>query len=164
MRSWLPLLSVAGVSVTSACQHDFNTPRHTHRKLLARREQQWPPVLTEHETILTNSFDNNTLDDWADYYGHQVKLAGLGKEAAVWTKEKWAENGVDASLAEFHVYLSYPVHQSLGITYANGTSSQVKIQEDALPEDDVTGRPDSIPTFHGYSATGNVTAEYVYVG
>ncbi|KAK0653144.1 PA domain-containing protein [Cercophora newfieldiana] len=162
MRSLLPILSVAGLA--SACQRDFDAPRHSHRKPLLRRETQWPPVLSKHETILTNSFDSNSIDDWANYYGHEVKLAGLGKKAAEWTRDRWAENGVDASLAEYQVYLSYPLHQSLAVTYANGTRSEVKIQEDALEEDDVTGRPDNQPTFHGYSASGNVTAEYVYVG
>jgi N-acetylated-alpha-linked acidic dipeptidase len=162
MRSLLPLLSLTGIA--SGCQRDFNPPKHSHRKPLVRREQQWPPVLSKHETILVNSFDNNTIDDWSNYYGHEVKLAGLGKDAAEWTRDRWAENGVDASLSEYHVFLSYPQRQSLAVSYANGTTAPVKIQEDALPEDDVTGSPDSIPTFHGYSASGNVTAEYVYVG
>jgi N-acetylated-alpha-linked acidic dipeptidase len=159
----LLLLPVAGVAF--ACLREFHVePRHTHRKPLQRRQEAWPPVLTGPETTLVNSFDNNTIDDWADYYGHQVKLAGLGREAAEWTRDKWASNGFNAALNEYQVFLSYPVHQALSVSYGNGTVKQVKIQEDALPEDDVTGRPDRIPTFHGYSASGNVTAEYVYVG
>ena len=157
-----PLLSLTGLA--SACQRDFHAVRHTHRKPLARRAQQWPPILSERETILVNSFDSNSIGDWANYYGHQIKLAGLGKDAAEWTRDRWAENGVTSALNEYPVYLSYPVHQALAITYVNGTSKQVKIQEDPLLEDDVTGRSDRVPTFHGYSATGNVTAEYVYVG
>lgn len=34
--------------------------------------------------------------------------------------------------------------------------------EDVLQEDPTTSLNDSIPTFHGYSANGNVTASYVY--
>jgi len=33
-----------------------------------------------------------------------------------------------------------------------------------LTEDDTTSYPDRIPTFHGYSFSGNASAEYVYVG
>ncbi|KAK4450236.1 glutamate carboxypeptidase-like protein 2 [Podospora aff. communis PSN243] len=161
MKSFVPVLSLAGLA--SACLRDFSAP-HTHRKPLVRRAVQFPPVLTEHETLLANSFDANSIDDWAHYYGHENKLAGLGKAAAEWTRDRWAENGVDASLNEYHVYLSYPVHQSLAITHGNGTSSQVKIQEDALPEDDATPPEGNVPTFNGYSASGNVTAEYIYVG
>ncbi len=158
----LPLTTLA-----QACLREFSTEvQHTHRKPILRRDEPsaFPPVLTPQETILVNAFDSNSIDDWAKYYGHQVKLAGLGKAAAEWTRDRWAENGVDAHLKEYHVYLSYPVRQGLAVTYANGTRTEVKIQEDPLEEDDVTGREDRIPTFHGYSASGKVEAEYVYVG
>ncbi|KAK0747189.1 PA domain-containing protein [Schizothecium vesticola] len=166
---WATTLTLASlVPLVSACLREFSNlaPRHTHRKPIVRRDEPeaWPPVLTKHETILANSFDNNSIDDWANYYGHQVKLAGLGKEAAEWTRDRWAESGFDSKLVEYHVYLSYPVHQSLAVTFANDTTADVTIQEEGLPEDDVTNRKDSIPTFHGYSASGNVSAEYVYVG
>jgi N-acetylated-alpha-linked acidic dipeptidase len=36
--------------------------------------------------------------------------------------------------------------------------------EDALSEDDTTSSPQALPAFHGYSASGKVEAEYVYVG
>lgn len=154
------------VPLSSACLREFSNlaPRHTHRKPIVRRNEEWPPVLTEQETILVNSFDSNSIDDWANYYGHQVKLAGLGKEAAEWTRDRWAENGFDAKLAQYDVYLSYPKHQSLSVTFANGTTTNINVQEKGLPEDDVTNRDDSIPNFHGYSASGNASAEYVYVG
>jgi N-acetylated-alpha-linked acidic dipeptidase len=149
----------------SACARDiFVEKRHTHRQPIVKRQQEWPPVLTEHETLLVNSFDNVTIDEWSDYYGHQNKLAGLGYEAAQWTAERWRENGFDAHLAEYHVYLSYPVSASLSIAYPNGSSADVNLVEPALAEDDVTGREDNQPTFHGYSASGDVTAEYFYAG
>ena len=53
---------------------------------------------------------------------------------------------------------------SLSLSYPNGSSWEATLKEDALPEDDVTNWPNSIPTFHGYSATGDAEAEYVYVG
>ncbi|TEA10650.1 putative glutamate carboxypeptidase [Colletotrichum sidae] len=160
------LAFAALAALASACQKDLLVTRsHTHRKPVAKRaDDQWPPVLSEQETIIVNAFDNVTIDEWSDYYGHQVKLAGLGREAAEWTAEQWTKNGFDAHLNEYHVYLSYPVHASLQITYPNGTTEDVRLDEDVLDEDDVTGREDNQPTFHGYSASGNVTAEYVYVG
>ncbi|KAJ0302963.1 hypothetical protein Brms1b_011849 [Colletotrichum noveboracense] len=165
MRSQISI-ALASAAVILACQRDLLLEqRHTHRKRITKRAgDQWPPVLTEEETVLVNAFDNVTIDEWSDYYGHQVKLAGLGKEAAEWTAEQWNKNGFDAHLNEYHVYLSYPVHASLQITYANGSTEDVRLDEDVLEEDDVTGRPDNQPTFHGYSASGDVTGEYVYVG
>ncbi|KAK1573293.1 PA domain-containing protein [Colletotrichum navitas] len=165
MRGQLSIaLAFSGLAL--ACQRDLVLERrYTHRKPITKRaDDQWPPILSEEETVLVNAFDNVTIDEWSDYYGHQVKLAGLGKEAAQWTAEQWTKNGFDAHLKEYHVYLSYPVHASLKLTYANGTTSAVSLDEDVLEEDDVTGREDNQPTFHGYSASGNVTGEYVYVG
>ena len=55
----------------SACQVDFNVEkRHSHRPRVSKRNDNGPPVLSEHETILVNSFDNVTIDEWAHYYGN----------------------------------------------------------------------------------------------
>jgi N-acetylated-alpha-linked acidic dipeptidase len=40
---------------------------------------------------------------------------------------------------------------------------QAALEEDVLEEDPTSGLSDRIPTFHGYSASGNVTASFVYV-
>ena len=40
---------------------------------------------------------------------------------------------------------------------------EAALEEDVLPEDPVTGFEERPPTFHGYSASGNVTAPFVYV-
>ncbi|KAI7915693.1 glutamate carboxypeptidase 2 [Pyricularia oryzae] len=150
-----------------ACQRerDLFEP-HTHRKPLAKRQEteQWPPVLNERETVIVNAFDNVTIDQWSEYYGHQNKLGGLGREAAEWTAARWNEHGFNAELNEYHVYLTYPLSASLHLTTADGARKEISLKEDVLEEDDVTGREDNQPTFHGYSASGNVTAEYVYVG
>ncbi|KAF5670024.1 glutamate carboxypeptidase [Fusarium heterosporum] len=150
----------------SACQRDLVlSKRHTHRQPLAKRNDNWPPVLTEKETLLVNSFDNSSIDRWSDYYGHQNKLAGYGKEAAQWTADQWAENGFDSHLAEYHIFLRYPVSSSLYFTGPNGTTEEVNTKEEVLEEDDVTGWDEiSQQTWLAYSPTGNASAEYVYAG
>lgn len=40
---------------------------------------------------------------------------------------------------------------------------KASLEEDVLDSDPTTGRDDRIPTFHGYSASGNVTAPFVFV-
>ena len=62
------------------------------------------------------------------------------------------------------MYLNYPVSHSLSLQYGNGSTWTASLTEDVLPEDDTTSYPNRLPTFHGYSATGSATAEYVYVG
>ncbi|KAH7022000.1 hypothetical protein EDB80DRAFT_596862 [Ilyonectria destructans] len=164
----LQLLSVLGAlaATVNACQHDFNViARHTHRQRVVKRNDQWPPVLDDQETLLVNAFDNVTIDEWSHYYGYQQKLAGYGKEAAQWTADRWNENGFESHLKEYHVYFRYPVTADLQFTGADGKTSKVKIEEDVLEEDEVTGFEGiSQQTWLAYSPTGNVTAEYVYAG
>ena len=40
----------------------------------------------------------------------------------------------------------------------------MNLEEAVLEEDETTGWPNRVPTFHGYSASGVAEAEYVYVG
>jgi N-acetylated-alpha-linked acidic dipeptidase len=60
--------------------------------------------------------------------------------------------------------LNYPVSNSLLLTYPNGSTFKPSLKEAILEEDPTTSYPNSIPTFHGYSFSGNASAEYVYVG
>ena len=159
------LQTLAFATGVSACAREFNVAkRHTHRQPITKRNEQWPPVLTDRETTLVNAFDNVTIDGWSDYYGHQNKLAGLGRDAAQWTADRWTEHGFESHLTEYHVYLSYPVSQSLSVTYADGRTDEVNLVEGAVEGDDVTGWEDNQPTFHGYAASGRVEAEYFYAG
>ena len=77
----------------------------------------------------------------------------------------WAVREVSSSATDPHIdtYLNYPVAQSLK-TSANGTMREVHLSEAVLEEDETTGWPNRVPTFHGYSASGQAEAEYVYVG
>ena len=50
------------------------------------------------------------------------------------------------------------------MTYPNGSIYTPSLKEDVLSEDETTGYASTIPTFHGYSFTGNATGELVYVG
>lgn len=53
---------------------------------------------------------------------------------------------------------------SLLLTYPNGSTYKPTLKEEVLEEDPTTSYPNSVPTFHGYSFSGNASAEYVYVG
>lgn len=41
---------------------------------------------------------------------------------------------------------------------------EVNLEEAVLEEDPTTAWPNRVPTFHGYSFSGQAEAEYVYVG
>jgi N-acetylated-alpha-linked acidic dipeptidase len=46
----------------------------------------------------------------------------------------------------------------------NGTTYTPTLEEEVLAEDDTSSYPNRVPTFHGYSFTGDASAEFVYVG
>jgi len=61
------------------------------------------------------------------------------------------------------VYINYPLDHRLALLEDGKVSFEATLEEDVLEEDPTTGLEDRIPTFHGYSASGNVTAQYVFV-
>ncbi|KAL1953085.1 hypothetical protein VTO42DRAFT_3604 [Malbranchea cinnamomea] len=83
---------------------------------------------------------------------------------AEWTAEKWTEFGVPAHLAEYFVYLNYPVSHSLTLTFPDGTTWTADLEEAVLEEDETSTYSNRVPIFHGYSASGTAEAEFVYVG
>ena len=148
-------------SLASSCvrDHAFHRPR----SLLKRQTTPRVP-LTAEEAVLFDSFDSNTLEEWSYYYTHGAHLAGTNRSMAQWTADRWTENGFQARLDQYVTYLNYPVSHSLSLTYPNGSVFALSLEEAVLMEDETTSYPNRIPTFNGYSFTGNATAEYVYVG
>lgn len=136
------------------------------------------------EVLLTTPKEEKARE-WSEYYTAGPHLAGKNLSQAVWTQERWQEFGVEQTrLVSYDVYLNYPTGHRLAllekkskreerssaggdqesITEANYTLKyECSLEEDVLQEDDTTGLKDRIPTFHGYSASGNVTAQFVYV-
>lgn len=71
---------------------------------------------------------------------------------------------------DYEVYLNYPVDHRLALLEKSSNKSsswvvsfEASLKEDVLEGDPTSGLADRIPTFHGYSANGNVTAPIVYV-
>ncbi|KAM5504077.1 putative glutamate carboxypeptidase II [Microsporum canis] len=110
------------------------------------------------------------VKEWSHHYTSGPHLAGQNLSLAIWTKEKWEEFGVpDVQLTTYDVYLNYPVSHRLALletgkeTNGLNVMYEASLEEDVLDKDVTSGLEDRIPTFHGYSASGNVTAQYVYV-
>jgi N-acetylated-alpha-linked acidic dipeptidase len=74
---------------------------------------------------------------------------------------------VHTEIVAYDVYLNYPVDHRLALLKKDGDKTEVtfeaSLEEDVLEEDHTSGLRDRVPTFHGYSASGNVTAPFVYV-
>ncbi|KAK3945374.1 hypothetical protein QBC46DRAFT_372065 [Diplogelasinospora grovesii] len=130
----------------------------------------------ELQRILLDTPTPEKAEEWSKYYTSGAHLAGQNYSQAVWTKEKWEEFGIKSEIVSYDVYLNRPVDHRLALLEkasakkdSNSDSSTWKVAfeasltEDVLEEDPTSGLDESIPTFHGYSASGNVTGSLVYV-
>ncbi|KAJ6190658.1 hypothetical protein N7519_000679 [Penicillium mononematosum] len=120
------------------------------------------------QQILLNVPSADKAREWSQYYTAGPHLAGKNLSQALWTLEKWKEFGVeDTGLAAYDIYINYPLDHRLALLKTSGDKTEVTfeatLEEDVLEEDPTSGLPDRVPVFHGYSATGNVTAQFVYV-
>ena len=125
--------------------------------------------------ILTETPDADEARNWSQYYTSGAHLAGKNLTQAVRTKEWWEGFGVKSEIVSYDIYLNYPAGHSLTMlekveadTDGHGSARfrtlfEASLEEDVLENDPTTGSEDSIPTFHGYSASGNVTARMVYI-
>lgn len=106
---------------------------------------------------------SNYARNWSYQYTQEQHLLGQNKGLVDWTKKKFAEYGLkDTKVETYHVYLNTPVDHALQLVDKAGkVYYAASLQEDALIEDP-TSVNDTVPTFHGYSASGNVTATYFY--
>ncbi|KAF4997114.1 hypothetical protein FDECE_12191 [Fusarium decemcellulare] len=136
-------------------------PRSRHLK---RDVVEFPPVLTDTETILVNSFDNNSISDWSLYYTSGYRLAGHNRTQAEWTQQKWIDLGWESWITEYWIWYTEPKESSLKLNRPDGTSHSAQLLEDPLDVDPQTSNPNEKPAYHALAGSGSITAEYVYVG
>lgn len=142
--------------------------------------QSWPHgnglPYEQLQDILLNTPSAAHAREWSEYYTAGPHLAGKNLSQALWTEGKWQDFGIeDTNIVAYDIYLNYPVDHRLALlkkstddnNVGNGDASaevtfEASLEEDVLDQDRTSGLPDRIPTFHGYSASGNVTAPFVY--
>ncbi|KAL9058655.1 MAG: hypothetical protein Q9162_001662 [Coniocarpon cinnabarinum] len=120
---------------------------------------------TELVDVLTRTPDEDQVREWSQFYTAGPHLMGQNKSQAEWTRDRWRDFGVeDAKLVEYEVYTNYPngTNRLALLEDSSKVKYESKLAEDELDEDSTTNLLNRIPTFHGYSAAGNVTAQYVF--
>ncbi|KAK9244047.1 hypothetical protein V1506DRAFT_542545 [Lipomyces tetrasporus] len=138
-------------------------PRTTLRRDLARL-RHFQISLSDLERTLFQVPETAKVREWSHYYTSGAHLAGTNYSQVQWTADKFKEYGFQAEIVPYDTYLNYPRDHSLKLLGVNGiVRYEAPLKEDVLTQDPTTSDPNSIPTFHGYSANGNVTATYVYV-
>lgn len=131
----------------------------------------WPQserlTLDDLKEIILETPSEERARDSSAYYAAGPHLAGKNLSQALWTRDRWQEAGVKSDIISYDVYINYPVGHRLALLRKKKHGYKVEVEasleEDEIEEDPTTSLKDRIPTFHGYSANGNVTAPYVFV-
>ncbi|KAH3675720.1 hypothetical protein WICMUC_002512 [Wickerhamomyces mucosus] len=117
-------------------------------------------LTTAYKNVLKSS---NLAGNWSKIYTAEPHLAGTNYGLVQFTKDKFEEYGFTSSVDTFDTYINYPKSYSLSLIENGEIIYKPTLVEDILEEDPTTSGDDLIPAFHGYSANGNATAEYVYI-
>jgi N-acetylated-alpha-linked acidic dipeptidase len=159
--------------IVSAAASTTEVPEGWLRKTVAGYE--------ELQSILLNTPDAEQAREWSRYYTSGPHLAGKNLSQALWTRQKWQDFGIENSMiVDYDVYINYPKGHRLALLEKNNKADgdggspaatehewevkfEATLEEDVLEEDESSQLADRIPTFHGYSASGNVTAPFVFV-
>lgn len=130
---------------------------------------------TELFQILSGTPDEKKVREWSKYYTSGPHLGGKNLSQAEWTRDRWEEFGISQSeIVSYDIYVNYPRDHRLALLERTdkstggkgvkwGVKYEARLEENILKEDGTSGLEDRVPTFHGYSASGNVTGRYVYV-
>lgn len=138
--------------------------RYSHDSLPHR---SWPDSegisYDELKDILLETPDPEQARESSHYYAAGPHLCGKNLSQAEWTRDRWLEYGIpEADIVTYEVYLNYPLDHGLALLKDGNVVYEATLEEDVLDEDSTTSLPDRIPTFHGYSASGDVTAPFVF--
>ncbi|KAI6275361.1 hypothetical protein MCOR07_011510, partial [Pyricularia oryzae] len=172
-KSIAAVVATAAICVHACLQDSHEMLRRTERRLsrastspslIKRATVTLPPVLTETERTLVDSFDNSSIAEWSYYYSSGMRLAGSNRSQAEWTRQMWQDAGLEVQIAEYWITYTEPSESSLRLRRPDGSSHVAQLREDVLEGDEQTANPDEKIAFHALSGSGNVSAEYIYVG
>jgi len=155
-------------------------PNHPHKS----RPVSNGITYKELQDVLLHTPKEEKAREWSNYYTAGPHLAGKNLSQAIWTRDRWQEFGVEnTEIIAYDVFINYPLGHRLALlekprhdsehtlkpvvvdkeSYAEyKVKYECSLEEDVLDEDRTSGLPNRVPTFHGYSANGNVTGQFVY--
>ncbi|GIZ41959.1 hypothetical protein CKM354_000524200 [Cercospora kikuchii] len=117
----------------------------------------------ELKKVLLETPDAKKAREWSQYYTAGPHLAGKNESQAQWTKDLWKQFGIDhAEVVSYDVYINYPLDHRLALLKDGEVAFEATLEEDVLEEDPTTNLTDRVPVFHGYSADGDVTGQFVF--
>ncbi|CAO3619930.1 unnamed protein product [Mucor fragilis] len=114
-------------------------------------------LLPTYADLIKDIPSSQSIRDMLHHYASQAHLAGSHQDhqLAKWTRDQFTKFGLkNATIETYYPFMNYPTERKLGIITGN---------PDLLFLADLQESKDSTPTFHAYSADGNVTGSVVYV-
>ncbi len=107
----------------------------------------------------------SNIDQWMKHLTGKPHHLGsaMGKQYAEWMRDQFKNWGYEAEIETYKVLFPTPKVRVLEMTAPH--SYKAKLTEPALKEDATSGQTkEQLPTYHGFSADGDVTGELVFVG
>jgi N-acetylated-alpha-linked acidic dipeptidase len=100
---------------------------------------------------------------WLARLTEEPHVAGTPQEKKVadYVRERLEEFGLETEVATYQVYLNYP--KSVAAKLVQPEEIELSLREDFLDEDKDSSAHGMFPAFHGYSASGEVSGQVVYV-
>lgn len=107
--------------------------------------------------------DSARLSQYVDFMAAEPHHAGSPRSKAVaeYILGMFHEWGLDAHIEELEALIPYPTVRKVEVVAPK--PFEAKLQEPAIPQDPDSGDANQLPTYNAYGATGDVTAEVVYV-
>lgn len=121
------------------------------------------------ELALEEKYDSflktSNIDQWMKHLTGRPHHLGsaMGKQYAEWMRDQFRSWGYEAELETYKVLFPTPTVRVLEMVAP--TPFKAKLIEPPLKEDATSGQvKEQLPTYHGFSADGDVTADLVFVG
>jgi len=131
--------------------------------------QGFTPEAATAEFTLEEKFDSylkaDNLDQWMKRLTARPHHLGsaVGKEYAIWMRDQFRSWGYEAEIETYKVLFPTPKFRVLEMVAP--TKYKAKLAEPPVKGDATSSQTkEQLPTYHGFSADGDVTAELVFVG
>ena len=136
-----------------------------------RAEQQQPlgffatSIAAQHaaEAVFLDTPTPAAARKWLARLTEEPHVAGTPQEKKVadYVRDRLEDFGLETKVETYQVYLNYP--KSVAAKLVQPEEIELSLREDFLDEDKDSSSHGMFPAFHGYSASGEVSGQVVYV-
>ncbi|HEX4769969.1 MAG TPA: transferrin receptor-like dimerization domain-containing protein [Bryobacteraceae bacterium] len=107
--------------------------------------------------------ESANLRSYLNFMAGEPHNAGSARSKAVaeYLLKRLTDWGLDAHIEQFEALMPYPTVRQVEVVAPKYHAA--KLKEPPVPQDPSSGQPGQLPTYNAYGATGDVTAEAVYV-